>query len=71
VAIFRAAWTDWIRALAAEKGVRANIPPRCNRNQPVRFSAYLYRARSSVERFFNKIKQCRQVATRFDKLAAN
>jgi transposase len=24
-----------------------------------------------VERFFNKIKQCRRVATRYDRLAAN
>jgi len=24
-----------------------------------------------VERFFNKIKHCRRVATRYDKLAAN
>jgi transposase len=24
-----------------------------------------------VERFFNKIKQCRRIATRYDKLAAN
>jgi len=32
---------------------------------------YLYRARNLVERFFNKIKQCRQIATRYDKLAAN
>jgi len=24
-----------------------------------------------VERFFNEIKQCRRVATRYDKLAAN
>ena len=31
----------------------------------------LYRARNLVERFFNKIKQCRRVATRYDKLAAN
>jgi len=31
----------------------------------------LYRARNFVERFFNKIKQCRRVATRYDKLAAN
>jgi len=27
--------------------------------------------RNLVERFFNKIKQCRRVATRYDKLAAN
>jgi hypothetical protein len=35
------------------------------------FSPYLYRARNLVERFFNTIKQCRRVATRYDKLAAN
>ena len=30
-----------------------------------------YRSRNLVERFFNKIKQCRRIATRYDKLAAN
>ena len=35
------------------------------------FSPYLYRARNLIERFFNKIKHCRRVATRYDKLAAN
>jgi transposase len=66
---------DWIRALAAERGGWANIPPRCNRTEPICFSPYLYRdlyrARNLVERFFNKIKRCRRVATRYDKLAAN
>jgi len=28
-------------------------------------------SRNLIERFFNKIKQCRRVATRYDKLAAN
>jgi transposase len=32
---------------------------------------YLYRARNRVERFFNRIKQCRRIATRYDRLAAN
>ena len=49
----------------------ANVPPRCNRREPICFSPHLYRARNLVERFFNKIKQCRRVATRYDKLAAN
>jgi transposase len=62
---------DWIRALAARKGALANIPPRCNRAGPICFSPYLYRARNLVERFFNKIKHCRRIATRYDKLAAN
>ena len=30
-----------------------------------------YRSRKLVERLFNKIKQCRRIATRYDKLAAN
>jgi transposase len=42
-----------------------------NRKEALCFSPYLYRARNLVERFFNKIKQCRRVATRYDKLAAN
>jgi len=29
------------------------------------------RARNLVERFFNGIKQCRRLATRYDRLAAN
>jgi transposase len=49
----------------------ANVPPRCNRREPICFSPHLYCARNLVERFFNKIKQCRRVATRYDKLAAN
>ena len=62
---------DWIRALAHRQGAWANIPPKRNRKDPICFSTYLYRARNLVERFFNKIKQCRRVATRYDKLAAN
>ena len=61
---------DWIRDLISEKGAWANIPPKQNRKEPICFSPYLYRARNLVERFFNKIKQCRRVATRYDKLAA-
>ena len=52
-------------------GAWANISSRCNRNEPICFSAHLYRARDLVEWFFNKIKQCRPIATRYDKLATN
>lgn len=62
---------DWIRELAMKKGAWANIPPKSNRSDPICFSPYLYRARNQVERFFNRIKQCRRVATRYDRLAAN
>jgi transposase len=62
---------DWIRALVREQGAWANIPPKRNRKESICFSPHLYRARNLVERFFNQIKQCRRVATRYDKLAAN
>ena len=62
---------DWIRALVRHHGAWANIPPKRNRTETLWFSPYLYRARNLVERFFNKIKHCRRVATRYDKLAAN
>jgi transposase len=62
---------DWIRELARQQGAWANIPPKRNRKAPICFSPYLYRAQNLIERFFNKIKQCRRVATRYDKLGAN
>ena len=49
----------------------ANIPPKGNRKGPICFSPYLYRAHNLVDRFFNKIKQRRRVATRYDKLTVN
>ena len=54
-----------------KKGAWANITPKSNRTDPICFSPYLYRARNQVERFFNRIKQCRRVATRYDRLAGN
>jgi transposase len=62
---------DWIRTLVGQQGAWANIPPKRNRKGPICFSPYLYRARNLIERFFNKIKQYRRIATRYDKLAAN
>jgi transposase len=62
---------DWIREFVNQQGAWANIPPKVNRKDPICFSPHLYRARNLVERFFNKIKQCRRIATRYDRLAAN
>ena len=45
--------------------------PAEEKSHPIDFSPDLYRSRNLVERFFNKIKQCRRIATRYDKLAAN
>lgn len=61
---------DRIGALVNEQGPWTNIPPKRNRRNPICFSPYLYRSRNLVERFFNKIKQCRRIATRYDEIAA-
>jgi transposase len=62
---------DWIRQFVSDQGAWANIPPKRNRKASIGFSPDLYRSRNLVERFFNRIKQCRRIATRYDKLAAN
>ena len=59
-----------IREMINGQGAWANIPPKSNRKDPICFSPYLYKARNLVERFFNKIKHFRRIATRYDKLAA-
>src|SRR3954470_13591350 len=46
-------------------------PPKTNRKDPICFSRYLYKVRNLIERFFNKIKHYRRIATRYDKLAEN
>jgi len=53
----------------SEHDAWANIPPRRNRREALCFSPYLYPGRNLVEWFFNKLKQCRRVATRYGKLA--
>ncbi len=64
----------WIRTAVRDQGGWANIPVRKSsqgKREPIVFSAYLYRARNAVERFFARLKQFRAVATRYDKSAAN
>src|SRR5439155_16873860 len=52
-----------------ERGITSVIPPKANRKEPRKTDFALYRERNLVERFFNKLKQYRGIATRFDKLA--
>lgn len=67
----RAYDADAIRDAVAGRGAWANIPPMPQRrNKPV-FSRFLYRSRNLVERFFNKLKHFRAVATRYDKYPEN
>jgi hypothetical protein len=51
-------------ARLASRGAWGNIKPMPNRKNVAAFSSYLHRYRNIVERFFNKIKPYRGVATR-------
>ena len=62
---------DWIRHTLYDAGAAANIPPKSNRKDPICFSPVLYRERNLVERFFNKLKYFRRIATRYDKLGSS
>ena len=55
----------------AERGAWANVKPMPSRVNIPAFSAFLYRYRNLVERFFNKLKHFRAIATRFEKHDAN
>jgi putative transposase len=55
----------------AESGGQPVIPPKRNRTFKRPYDAELYKERNIIERFFNKLKQFRRVATRYDKLLVN
>ena len=67
----RAYDSDARREKLRQKGAWANIRPMPNRKNIPSFSAFLYRYRNLVERFFNKLKHYRAIATRFEKFAEN
>lgn len=60
---------DRIRARLALDGITPVIPPLPARSTKPPFDQGLYRERNRSERFFNKLKQFRRLATSYDKLA--
>ena len=63
--------TDAIVQLISDKGAIVVIPPKANRIIQRLCDFALYRERNLVERFFNKIKHYRAVATRYAKRGRN
>ena len=62
--------SDANRAHCAEKGIAVvipNRPNRPNRLEPVPLDEAYYRDRNKVERLFGRMKQCRRLATRYEK----
>jgi putative transposase len=54
-----------------QTGAQAVIPPKRNRTIQRPYDIDLYKERNIIERFFNKLKHFRRVATRYDKLLVN
>ena len=54
-----------------ERGTKPVIPNRCNRKQAFSFSKRIYKLRWRIESAFNRLKDFRRIATRYDRLARN
>ena len=52
-----------------EQGGDPVVPPRRNRLRKHSYDQGISKERNRIEGFFNRIKHCRRIATRYDKLA--
>jgi putative transposase len=57
-----------IRDKLQEEGMQPVIPPKSNRKETIAYDKDKYKLREKVERFFNKLKQYRRIATRYAQL---
>ena len=60
---------DAVREALKESDVEAVIPSKSNRKPTIAFDQEAYRQRNVIERMFNKLKNRRRIATRYDKSA--
>ena len=62
---------DQVLQTIRDQGGQAVIPPKSNRKVQRSYDRELYRERNHIERLFGRLKQCRRIATRYDKTARN
>lgn len=60
--------SDALLQTITNTGAQCVIPPTKNRTVQRKYDLYLYKERNQLERLFNKLKNFRRVATRYDKL---
>lgn len=63
--------TNNVRRSVEARGAMPNIPPKVSRRRKNCFSPFLYRDRNAIARMFNRLKDFRRIATRYDRLASN
>ena len=61
---------EFVQTITAT-GAQAVIPPRNHRNTLREYDREVYKERNLVERLFQKLKQFRRIATRYERLARN
>ncbi len=62
---------DAVREDLLWRGILPIIPPKANRREPAACDFRRYRDRNQAERLFNRLKQSRRIATRYDKTASS
>ncbi len=60
-----------IRTFARRRGIRITIPRKKNERRTGPFDRAVYKQRNLVERLFNRLKQFRRLATRYEKRGEN
>jgi transposase len=62
---------DGLRQELYQRGTKPVIPNHPNRKHPLSFNKRLYKLRWRIESAFNRLKDFRRIATRYDRLARN
>ncbi|MCA1298077.1 transposase [Stappia indica] len=62
---------DTVRQSLRLAGISPVLPPKANRREPIRCDFRACKDRTRIERMFNKVKQFRRTATRYDKTKAS
>ena len=62
---------DWLRTDLREAGITPVIPGKRGRKRKIRHDTRRYRERWRIEATFNRLKDFRRIATRYDRLATN
>jgi transposase len=63
--------SDRLRAQVKSLKAKAVIPPLKCRKMPLKYDRVLYKQRNLAERYWSAVKQCRRVATRYDKTGSS
>ena len=59
--------SNGVLAFVRATGAETVIPPKSNRRDPWEYDRELHKQRNLIERAFNKLKQWRRIATRYDR----